>query len=75
MPQELAGAIVLGFEITKKFGLPAAFLLGIVARFLVMTVSKFYVDYFRLMPVPLAYKEIPLIHLLLTESSMSSKDA
>lgn len=56
----------LGFRATKKFGPPAAFLLGIIIRVLAMTIANYALIYFGLMPLPTSYKEAPLVYLSLT---------
>ena len=56
----------IGFKIAKRFTLPAAIILGIIARVLVMTAANFALIYFGIMPIPTSYKEIPLIYLSLT---------
>lgn len=56
----------LGFKATRRFGLPAAFILGITARVIVMSIANFTLIYLGLMPLPTSYKEVPLIYLALT---------
>lgn len=56
----------LGFKAARRFRLPAVFLLGIILRFLVMTIANFALIYCGLMPIPTSYKEVPLIYLSLT---------
>ena len=56
----------LGFKTAKRFGLPAAVLLGVIVRVLVMAAANFALIYFGLISIPTSYKEISLTYLILT---------